>query len=97
MSCTKLHGDITIAILAEKQPKTIYNMVAFEFYNTVAIQLKLRVLGAKLALYAFEKGSNGQAIITMQFFGGKYPKSIYGMGILEFFNTLEKIQRINRG
>ena len=31
MSCTKLHGDITTLILAEKHPKTIYNMVAFEF------------------------------------------------------------------
>ena len=33
MSCTKHHGDITIEILAEKHPKTIYNMVAFEFYK----------------------------------------------------------------
>ena len=33
MSCTKLPEDITIAILRENYPKTIYNMVAFEFYN----------------------------------------------------------------
>ena len=36
MSCTKHHENITIAILAENCPKTIYNMVAFEFANTVA-------------------------------------------------------------
>src|SRR4051812_45634903 len=36
ISCTKHHEDITIAILAENYPKTIYNMLAFEFANSVA-------------------------------------------------------------
>ena len=30
MSCTKLHGNLTIATLAEKCPKTIYNLVALD-------------------------------------------------------------------
>ena len=59
MSCTKLHGDITIVILAEKHPKTIYNMAPFEFANTVANSTEVQGLSAKIALHAFEKGSNG--------------------------------------
>ena len=59
MSCTKHHEDITIAILAEKYPKTIYDMVPFEFANTVANSTEVQGLSAKIALHAFEKGSNG--------------------------------------
>ena len=58
MSCTKLHEDITIAILAENYPKTIYNMVAFEFANTVANSTGVQGAECKFALHAFEIGSN---------------------------------------
>ena len=59
MSCTKHYENITIAILAENYPKTIYNMAALNFANTVAIQRKFSGLSAKVALHEFEKGSNG--------------------------------------
>src|SRR3954469_17409088 len=57
MSCTKLHGDITIAILAENYPKIIYDMMAFEFATSDANSTKARGLSAKLARHAFVKGS----------------------------------------
>src|ERR1041385_7949114 len=48
-SCSKSQEDITIAILAERYPKTIYIMVAFEFANTVANSTGVqRGLSAKL-------------------------------------------------
>src|SRR4051812_36069575 len=52
MSCTKLHGDITIAILAENYPKTIYNMVAFEFANTVTNSTEVQGVECKIAPHA---------------------------------------------
>ena len=58
MSCTKHHEDITIAILAENYPKTIYNMVAFEFANTVANSTGVQGAECKITLHAFEKASN---------------------------------------
>ena len=53
MSCTKLHEDITIAALAENYPKTIYNMVPFEFANTVANSTGAQGAECKIALGAF--------------------------------------------
>ena len=53
MSGTKLHGDITTAILAENYPKTIYNMVAFEFANTVANKNEFHGAECKFVLDAF--------------------------------------------
>ena len=41
----------------------------------------------------FNKGSNGQTIITMQFLGRNYPKVIYGMGIFEFGKHLTKTKK----
>ena len=56
MSCTKLHEDITFAILAGNYPKTIYNMVAFEFANTVANSTGAQGAECKITPHAFEKG-----------------------------------------
>src|SRR4051812_22040752 len=95
MSCTTLHEDIIIAILAENYPKTIYNMVAFEFANTVAIQLEFKGLCAKIHYMLFEKGSNGSTIITMQLLGKNYPSFIYGMAIFEFGQNLTKFKEIS--
>ena len=53
MSCTKHHEDLTIAILAENYPKTIYNKASFEFANTVANSPGVQGLSAKIALHAF--------------------------------------------
>ena len=41
----------------------------------------------------FEKGSNRQTIITMQFLGRNYPKVIYGMAIFEFGMHLTKTKK----
>ena len=53
MSCTKLHEDITIAILGGNYPKTIYNMAPFEFANTVANSTGVQGAECKVALDAF--------------------------------------------
>src|SRR3954467_15319570 len=79
MSCTKLHGDITIAILAENFPKTIYNMVAFEFANTGANSTEVQGAECKIAPHAFWKrfkwlNHYHQAIVVKN-----YPSFIYGM------------------
>jgi hypothetical protein len=36
VSCTKHHKDFTIPFVAENYPKTIYDMIPFEFANTIA-------------------------------------------------------------
>ena len=58
--------------------------------NTIANSNELRGLSAKLHYLHFEKGSNGQTIITMQFLGRNYPKVIYGMAIFEFGSIWQK-------
>ena len=55
MSFTKHHEDITIAILSESYPKTIYIMVAFEFANTVANSTGVQGAECKITLHAFGK------------------------------------------
>src|ERR1041384_6226730 len=60
------------------------------------IHLRFRGLCAKLHHKHFEKGSDEQIIITMQFLAQNYPKSIYGMGRFEFGPNLRKTE-INRG
>src|SRR4051812_3506339 len=97
MSCTKHHEDITIEILAENYPKTIYNMVAFEFANTVANSTEVQGAECKACTTCIEKGSNGQTIITMQLLVENYPSFIYGMAKFEFEQFLIKVQKINRG
>ena len=46
-------------------------------------QLKFRGLSAELHHMHFEKGSDEQIIITMQFLVQNYPNFIYGMGNFE--------------
>ena len=53
MSCTKPNGDITIAILAGKHPKIIYNMSPFEFAKTVANSTGVQGAKCKFAPHAF--------------------------------------------
>jgi hypothetical protein len=53
MSCIKHHGNLTIAILAENCPKIIYNMIAFEFANTVANSTEVQGAECKIASHAF--------------------------------------------
>ena len=57
MSCTKHHENITIAILAENYPKTVYNMAAFEFANIVANSTGVQGAECKITLHAFGNGS----------------------------------------
>jgi hypothetical protein len=47
MSCINQHEDITIAILAENCPKVIYDMITFEFANTVANSTAVQGAGCK--------------------------------------------------
>src|ERR1041384_7199833 len=58
------------------------------------IQLEFRGLSSKLHYMHFEKGSNGQTIITMQLLGRNYPKIVYGMAILEFGQKLTKTKEM---
>ena len=53
LSCTKYPMDITIAIPAIFYPKTIQDMVPFEFANTVANSNEFQGAECKVALIAF--------------------------------------------
>ena len=91
MSCTKHHEDITIAILAESYPKTIYNMAPFEFANAVTNSTGVQWAECKNCTACFwKKGSNDQRIITMQLLVKNYPRIIYGIAMFGFGQNLDK-------
>src|SRR3954470_887846 len=66
--------------LQENTPKSYMICPQMNLQRQLQIQLKFRGLSAKLHHLNFEKGSNEQVIITMQFIEKNYPKTIYGMG-----------------
>src|SRR3954469_5296021 len=90
MSCTKHHGNITIAILTESTPDSYIICPHLNLQRKLQIHLRFRGLCAKLHHNHFEKGSDEQIIITMQFLAQNYPKSIYGMSNFEFGPNLRK-------
>ena len=83
-----------IKSLEETSPKPYIICPHLNLQRQLQIQLEFRGLSANLHHMHFEKGSNDQVIITMQFLGGKYPKSIYGMGNLNFWASLTKIKNL---
>src|SRR3954469_17651651 len=56
------------------------------------IHLRFRGLCAKLHHNYFEKGSDEQIIITIQFLAQNYPKPIYGMSNFELGTNFEKTE-----
>src|SRR3954467_5331025 len=88
--------DISIAILEKFYPVPYRVWHHLNLQTRLPIQMNFRGLSANLHWMHFEKGSNGQTIITMQFLGRNYPKNIYGMAIFEFGKLLTK-QRFEGG
>src|SRR3954468_21887605 len=80
--------------LQKTAPKSYMTLWHLNLQPQMQIQLNFRGLSAKLALHAFEKGSNGQTIITMQFLVKNYPSFIYGMGNFEIEQLDKKIKEI---
>ena len=64
-----------------------------DLQTQLQIQMHFRGLSANLHYMHFEKGSNGQTTITMQFLGRNYPKFIYGMANFEFGQTWQKSKK----
>src|SRR3954470_9944476 len=82
--------------LEENTPKTYIICPHLNLQRRLQIHLRFRGLCAKLHHNYFEKGSDEQFIITMQFLAQNYPKSIYGMSNLNWEQTSRKTE-IYRG
>src|SRR3954464_11329808 len=76
--------------LEENTPKTDIICPHLNLQRKLQIYLGFRGLCAKLHHNYFEKGSDEQIIITMQFLAQNYPKSIYGMSNFELGTNFEK-------
>ena len=86
-------GTSPLQSLQKTAPRPYIIWQRLNFTNTVAIQLNFRGWVQELHYMHFERGSNGQTIITMQFLGGNYPKSIYGMGNFEIEQTWQNSKK----
>src|SRR4051812_45851705 len=76
--------------LEESTPKTYIICLHLNLQGQLQIHLRFRGLCAELHHNHFEKGSEEQFIITMQFLAQNYPKSIYGMSNFELGANFEK-------
>src|SRR3954468_13649236 len=90
MGCTKHHENLTIAILVENYPKIIYNMVAFEFANTVANSTEVQGAECKIAPHASWKRVKWLNHYHHATPGEKLPKFHIWHGQFEFGSNFDK-------
>src|SRR3954463_10605555 len=90
-------GTSPLQSLQKSTPNSYILCPHLNLQRRLQIHLRFRGLCAKLHHKHFEKGSDQQIIITMQFLGRNYPKSIYGMGNFKEMIKLTKIRESTRG
>ena len=83
-------GTSSLQSLQKSTPNSYMGWPHLHLQKTLARSTQVRGLYAKLHHKHFEKGSDAQIIITMQFLVQKYPNSIYGMGIFGIWANLRK-------
>src|SRR3954465_12765138 len=89
-------GTSPLQSLQKSTPNSYIICPHLNLQRRLQIHLRFRGLCAKLHHNYFEKGSDEQIIITMQFLAQNYPKSIYGMSNFELGTTSNKTE-IYRG
>src|SRR3954468_7156597 len=83
-------GTSPLQFLQEGTPNSYIIWPHLNLRRRLQIHLRFRGLCAKLHHNHFEKGSDEQFIITMQFLAQNYSKSIYGMSNFELGTNFEK-------